>query len=484
MWRGPPGGHDTFIAGGSPRRGRLILILAALAIVGVGAVVAFLIVRGSMRSDPGSSALTSAKAFFTAWNLGDCNAVYDDLASSTRDEINQVAKDNGVNPEAVRQAICAAEGTQGGDRWNVEGVRLVTVSSERVTISVPGTGPDVQDALSATLIKEAGGWKVDLHELITSGRNRAADRATQSKLRNSLTAEKVYFIDHQAYTDDPDELKKIEDSLTYARGVASASSPSGTVYAALSGARHDILCLSSRSDAGELFMIKDMPEGPHAGTTYGQGATLGMCDSSPLATSWAGAARPSSPPTPRVTSCDDARGSVAGKPQFPAAPAQMLDPAKSYIVTLETSKGRIVARLSPEIAPIAVNSFVFLVRCGFYDGTLIHRVVKDFVIQGGDPTGTGKGGPGYRLPDELPPQPGYAIGALAMANAGPNTAGSQFFIVTGDKASSLPNKYSLLGEVTQGQDVAKAIEQVPSTPAQDGRPNDTVMITKVTITEG
>jgi peptidylprolyl isomerase len=122
---------------------------------------------------------------------------------------------------------------------------------------------------------------------------------------------------------------------------------------------------------------------------------------------------------------------------------------------------------------------VFLARCGFYDGTIIHRVAKDFVIQGGDPTGTGGAGPGYPIPDELPtgPGPGYPTGSLAMANAGPNSGGSQFFIVTGRGPPQ--NNYSLFGYVISGQE---AIEQVPSNPPDDGRPTQTITVNKVTIT--
>ena len=187
--------------------------------------------------------------------------------------------------------------------------------------------------------------------------------------------------------------------------------------------------------------------------------------------------------TTTVTSGEQRSGETEGKPQFATPPVQMIDAAKSYTATIETTKGNIVAQLSPTIAPATVNSFVFLARCGFYDATLIHRVAKDFVIQGGDPTGSGTGGPGYTVRDELPAQPGYPVGSLAMANSGPGTSGSQFFIVTGPKAADLPNNYSLFGHVVAGQDVARAIEQLPSNPAQDGKPLEAVAIVKVTIDE-
>lgn len=188
--------------------------------------------------------------------------------------------------------------------------------------------------------------------------------------------------------------------------------------------------------------------------------------------------------TPTVTACDQKSGELEGKPQYATPPVQSIDPAKTYIATIETTSGTIVAELSPTAAPVTVNSFVFLARCGFYDQTTIHRVAKDFVIQGGDPTGTGTGGPGYKLPDELPAAPGYPIGSLAMANSGPHTSGSQFFIVTGPSATTLPSNYTLFGRVTLGQDVAKTIEQIPSEGNEkDGKPSLPVTISRITIEE-
>jgi cyclophilin family peptidyl-prolyl cis-trans isomerase len=185
-----------------------------------------------------------------------------------------------------------------------------------------------------------------------------------------------------------------------------------------------------------------------------------------------------------VTSCSEASGTISGKPQFPTAPVMMIDPAKSYTATLETTSGTITAQLSPTIAPVAVNNFVFLARCGFYDGTPVSRVAKDFVIQLGDPSGSRSGGPGYTIPEEPPPDAGYAIGSLAMAKSGaPHSTGSQFFVVTGASAASLPNDYSLFGFVTKGQEVAKAIENIPSNPPNDGTPTQPVTVLKVTIEE-
>ncbi len=127
-----------------------------------------------------------------------------------------------------------------------------------------------------------------------------------------------------------------------------------------------------------------------------------------------------------------------------------------YEVTIATSKGDIVAEMDPQLAPITVNEFVAKTRDGFYDGLTFHRVVPGFVIQGGDPKGTGSGGPGYNFPDE-PVRAEYTLGALAMANAGPNTNGSQFFITIDDCTRKLDKLYNLFGYVTSGVEIAQAI---------------------------
>jgi peptidyl-prolyl cis-trans isomerase B (cyclophilin B) len=137
---------------------------------------------------------------------------------------------------------------------------------------------------------------------------------------------------------------------------------------------------------------------------------------------------------------------------------QVIDPAKRYKVTIETDKGTIEAALDSSRAPASVNNFVFLARDGFYDGLTFHRVVDDFVIQGGCPEGSGTGGPGYKFADE-PVQGEYIPGALAMANSGPNTNGSQFFITTVDCRSKLAKSYNLFGQVTKGMDVVTSIRR-------------------------
>jgi cyclophilin family peptidyl-prolyl cis-trans isomerase len=128
-----------------------------------------------------------------------------------------------------------------------------------------------------------------------------------------------------------------------------------------------------------------------------------------------------------------------------------------YEVTLDTSRGTIVMDLDPRLAPVTVNHFVSQARNGFYDGLTFHRVVPEFVIQGGDPEGTGRGGPGYRFADE-PVKGEYTLGAVAMANAGPDTNGSQFFICIDDCRSKLQPLYNLFGYVTTGIDVAQGVK--------------------------
>ena len=146
--------------------------------------------------------------------------------------------------------------------------------------------------------------------------------------------------------------------------------------------------------------------------------------------------------------------------QWSSPPPMTINPDRQYLATIKTNFGDIVVQLFPKDAPLAVNNFVFLARQGFYDGVKFHRVVKGFVIQSGDPTGTGTGGPGYRFADEKVTQD-YVAGILAMANAGANTNGSQFFITLADLRARLPKDYTIFGRVTGGFDVAQRIGDVP-----------------------
>ena len=166
---------------------------------------------------------------------------------------------------------------------------------------------------------------------------------------------------------------------------------------------------------------------------------------------------------------------------FSSPPEMEIDPSKRYVAEMETSMGSMTIELDPVAAPKTVNNFVFLARQGYYDGVIFHRVIQGFMLQGGDPEGTGRGGPGYKFADELPKPGRYEVGSLAMANAGPNTNGSQFFVISGPSGVRLPPDYSLFGKVVKGLDVVDAIEKVP-TGAGD-RPKEDVVINKVTITE-
>jgi len=205
-------------------------------------------------------------------------------------------------------------------------------------------------------------------------------------------------------------------------------------------------------------------------------------------------AKPLAKPHPTPTASASAAGVACGakvpaaasvkKPSFGKAPSFTINRNKQYQATLPTSCGTIVMRLTPKTAPNAVNSFVFLAQHHFFDGLIFHRIAKNFVIQGGDPTGTGSGGPGYKTLDVPPKGTMYPKGTVAMAKGGnepAGTAGSQFFIVTGD-ATTLPSDYAVIGVVTSGLDVASKIEALDIVGgATDGMPVQKVYIDKVTI---
>ncbi len=161
---------------------------------------------------------------------------------------------------------------------------------------------------------------------------------------------------------------------------------------------------------------------------------------------------------------------MANQPmQWSRPPAMEIDPKKSYTAVLQTDKGDITLKLFADKAPNTVNNFVFLAKQGFYDGTIFHRVIANFMAQGGDPTGTGRGGPGYRFADEFHPSLRHSKpGVLSMANAGPGTNGSQFFI-THVPTPWLDNKHTIFGEVTGGIDVLMSIPpRDPSRPEYPG----------------
>lgn len=158
-----------------------------------------------------------------------------------------------------------------------------------------------------------------------------------------------------------------------------------------------------------------------------------------------------------------------------------IDAAKTYTATMDTSMGSLTIVLDAIAAPKTVNSFVFLARYHYYDGIVFHRIIKGFVCQGGDPTGTGRGGPGYQFADELPKPGQYEIGSVAMANAGPNTNGSQFFLISGRSGVQLPPAYALFGKITQGLDVLAEMDKVPT--GSGDRPVTDLVINSVTISE-
>ena len=173
-------------------------------------------------------------------------------------------------------------------------------------------------------------------------------------------------------------------------------------------------------------------------------------------------------------------GSSPQRREFDGPPPTVIDVSRRYTAEVVTSKGTMVIALDPIAAPRATNSFVFLSRWHYFDGVVFHRVIPGFVVQGGDPTGTGRGGPGYRFEDELPKPGRYEVGSLAMANAGPDTNGSQFFIVSGPQGAALPPKYSLFGRVVRGHDLEAAIDAIGT---KAGAPSEQVTIESVTITE-
>ncbi|MDH3462619.1 MAG: peptidylprolyl isomerase [Acidimicrobiia bacterium] len=165
--------------------------------------------------------------------------------------------------------------------------------------------------------------------------------------------------------------------------------------------------------------------------------------------------------------------------QYPSPPELTVDLGKTYTATVKTNHGDIHLALDVERSPQTVNNFAFLARDGFYDGVIFHRVIENFMIQGGDPTGTGSGGPGYRFRDEIEGSGTYSRGTVAMANAGPNTNGSQFFIM--HKDMGLPHAYTIFGRVTDG---IETVDSIAGTDTDRGdRPKTDVTISTITIDE-
>jgi len=182
-----------------------------------------------------------------------------------------------------------------------------------------------------------------------------------------------------------------------------------------------------------------------------------------------------------TTPCPPAAGTAAPVRTFTSSFAKCVDAAKKYTAVVSTNKGDLTLVLDPAQAPVTVNNFVSLARSKYFDNTKCHRIIPSFVVQCGDPTATGTGGPGYKFADELPKAGQYKIGSLAMANSGVNTNGSQFFIVTGAQGVALPPSYSLFGQVTAGTDTTLKGLDAAGTAA--GTPKEAITINSVRITE-
>jgi peptidyl-prolyl cis-trans isomerase B (cyclophilin B) len=184
--------------------------------------------------------------------------------------------------------------------------------------------------------------------------------------------------------------------------------------------------------------------------------------------------------TVTAIACVNAAEDKKERKQYDKPPEMKIDPAKTYTATIETDAGTMVAELYPKVAPNTVNSFVFLAREGFYEGVIFHRVIPGFMIQGGDPTGTGEGGPGYELKAEFNDTK-HDRGILSMARtADPDSAGSQFFVMHG-RAPHLDNQYTAFGKVTKG---LETIDKIVSAPKDaNDRPTNPVKIKKITIEE-
>lgn len=195
------------------------------------------------------------------------------------------------------------------------------------------------------------------------------------------------------------------------------------------------------------------------------------------------------PPEPFAygsTECAPTDGSATQTQTFADSFAECIDPAKTYTVTVTTNFGEFTAELDPAKAPGTVNNFVNLARYKYFDDTVCHRAIPDFMVQCGDPTASGSGGPGYKFADELPQAGEYKLGSLAMANSGPDTNGSQFFVITGDQGVSLPPNYTLFGQVTDGLDTTVYDMNLAGNddPSANGvPPKSEITIISVTVTE-
>lgn len=185
-----------------------------------------------------------------------------------------------------------------------------------------------------------------------------------------------------------------------------------------------------------------------------------------------------------TTECPPVEGAATQTQDFSDSFALCIDPTKTYTAVVQTNMGTYSAVLDAAKAPGTVNNFVSLARNKYFDDTTCHRAIPGFMIQCGDPTATGNGGPGYKFADELPASGEYKIGSLAMANSGPNTNGSQFFVISGDQGVSLPPNYTLFGQVTDGLDTTVVALDAAGNPSSNGMPPlKEIKIESITITE-
>ena len=185
-----------------------------------------------------------------------------------------------------------------------------------------------------------------------------------------------------------------------------------------------------------------------------------------------------------TTECPPVEGAATQTQEFGDSFALCIDPTKTYTAVVTTNMGTYSAVLDAAKAPGTVNNFVSLARNKYFDGITCHRAIPGFMVQCGDPTATGNGGPGYKFADELPSSGEYKIGSLAMANSGPNTNGSQFFVISGDEGVTLPPSYTLFGQVTEGLDSTVVALDAAGNPSSNGMPPlKEIKIESITITE-
>jgi cyclophilin family peptidyl-prolyl cis-trans isomerase len=219
---------------------------------------------------------------------------------------------------------------------------------------------------------------------------------------------------------------------------------------------------------------------PFAGTTTTIDPNLPTTTLTPLPSTIAGASLTGETP------CPAADGTSPRTITFAQAPPSCIDAAKTYTAEVTTNKGAYTIALDPAAAPLTVNNFVVLARYHYFDDTICHRAIPGFAVQCGDPTGTGSGGPGYSFADELPAAGSYKVGSIAMANSGPDTQGSQFFIITGDNGVALSPDFTLFGQVTDGLDTTvQALDALGNADqASNGVPPlEQIIVESVTITE-